>query len=153
MTNSKTINVKGFDFNYGEYALFEPFIQLLDAKSENKSNTKLPVSQLNPAFVPLSGDKKVEVTNYHHLIFQIGWSHHIVLIQKVKELPTRFWYMQQTLKNGWGDGVFAEYALRDLNKPIGISEYELTQALPDNLKSSLPSIEEIENEFLKPENK
>jgi predicted nuclease of restriction endonuclease-like (RecB) superfamily len=45
--------------------------------------------------------------------------------------------------------VIAEYTLRDTNKPIGISEYELTRALPDNLKPSLPSIEEIENEFSK----
>lgn len=45
------------------------------------------------------------------------------------------------------DKVFAEYALRDINKPIGISEYELTNILPNNLKASLPSIEEIENEM------
>ena len=45
------------------------------------------------------------------------------------------------------DKIFAEYALRDINKPIGISEYELTRALPDNLKSSLPSVEEIEAEL------
>lgn len=43
--------------------------------------------------------------------------------------------------------VLAEYALRGLNKPIGISEYELTRALPDELKSSLPTIEEIEAEL------
>jgi predicted nuclease of restriction endonuclease-like (RecB) superfamily len=43
--------------------------------------------------------------------------------------------------------VIAEYALRDNNKPIGVSEYEFTRALPDNLKSSLPSIEDIENEL------
>ena len=42
------------------------------------------------------------------------------------------------------DKVVAEYALRDVNKPIGISEYELTRALPDSLKSSLPTVEEIE---------
>ena len=45
------------------------------------------------------------------------------------------------------DKIFAEYTLRDINKPIGISEYELTHALPDNLKSSLPSVEEIEAEL------
>jgi predicted nuclease of restriction endonuclease-like (RecB) superfamily len=43
--------------------------------------------------------------------------------------------------------LVAEYALTDINKPIGVSEYELTQALPDNLKSSLPSVEEIEAEL------
>jgi predicted nuclease of restriction endonuclease-like (RecB) superfamily len=43
------------------------------------------------------------------------------------------------------DKVKAEYALRDINKPIGISEYELGQALPEQLRSALPTIEEIEN--------
>lgn len=43
--------------------------------------------------------------------------------------------------------VVAEYALRNINAPIGISKYELTKAVPDKLKSSLPSIEEIEQEL------
>lgn len=42
------------------------------------------------------------------------------------------------------DKVIAEYSLRDVNKPIGVSEYELTRALPSDLKSSLPTVEEIE---------
>ena len=45
------------------------------------------------------------------------------------------------------DKVIVEYALSDIHKPMGVSEYELTQSLPDDLKSSLPSIEEIEAEF------
>jgi len=43
--------------------------------------------------------------------------------------------------------VLAEYALRGMDKPIGVSEYELTRALPDSLKSVLPTIEEIEAEL------
>jgi len=43
--------------------------------------------------------------------------------------------------------VIAEYALRDINKPIGVAAYELTQAIPENFKGSLPTIEEIENEL------
>ena len=39
------------------------------------------------------------------------------------------------------------YALRDIAKPIGVSDYELGQALPSDLRSSLPSIEEIEAEL------
>ena len=42
----------------------------------------------------------------------------------------------------------SEYTLSDIHKPMGVSEYQLTQALPENLKSSLPSIEEIEAELL-----
>ncbi|MBL7645743.1 MAG: DUF1016 family protein [Candidatus Hydrogenedentes bacterium] len=45
------------------------------------------------------------------------------------------------------DRVVAEYALRDIHKPIGVADYELTRALPANLASSLPSIEEIEAEL------
>ncbi len=45
------------------------------------------------------------------------------------------------------DRILAEYALRGLQKPIGVSDYELTRALPDNLKTSLPSIEELEAEL------
>ena len=40
-----------------------------------------------------------------------------------------------------------EYSLKDMNKPIGVSEYQITRALPDELKSSLPTIEEIEAEL------
>lgn len=45
------------------------------------------------------------------------------------------------------DKVLAEYALRDINKPIGVSAYQLTKAIPEELKSSLPSIEELELEL------
>lgn len=42
------------------------------------------------------------------------------------------------------DRIKAEYALRDIQKPIGISDYELAQSLPNNFRGSLPTIEEIE---------
>ncbi len=45
------------------------------------------------------------------------------------------------------DRIKAEYALRDIQKPIGISDYELGQALPKNFRGSLPTIEEIEQEL------
>ena len=47
------------------------------------------------------------------------------------------------------DDIIAEYSLTDLHKPLGISSYELRKILPDNFKSSLPSIAEIENELNK----
>lgn len=45
------------------------------------------------------------------------------------------------------DRIKAEYALRDIQKPIGISYYELGQALPKDFRGSLPTIEEIEKEL------
>lgn len=43
--------------------------------------------------------------------------------------------------------VLAEYSLRSIKKPIGVSQYELTRALPKKLISSLPTIEQIEEEL------
>lgn len=37
--------------------------------------------------------------------------------------------------------------LKDIHKPIGVSEYAITRNLPEEFKSSLPSIEEIEAEL------
>jgi predicted nuclease of restriction endonuclease-like (RecB) superfamily len=45
--------------------------------------------------------------------------------------------------------VTAEYTLRDMTKPIGLAEYKLTEALPENIKTSLPTIEELEAELSK----
>lgn len=47
------------------------------------------------------------------------------------------------------DKIDVEYALRDIHKPMGISEYKLADAIPENIKSQLPSVEEIELELEK----
>ena len=43
--------------------------------------------------------------------------------------------------------VLAEYSLRDMTKPIGVSEYKIVESIPDELKTGLPTIEEIEAEL------
>ena len=45
------------------------------------------------------------------------------------------------------NGLLAEYALRDMAKPLAVSDYALTRAVPENLKTSLPTVEEIEREL------
>jgi predicted nuclease of restriction endonuclease-like (RecB) superfamily len=283
----------------------DPIRQLPVSHLENDTISPLPASELESQSIGKLPVSQLETAN-QQLITKIGWAHHIILIQKIKDLPIRYWYMQQILEQGWSrdtliaqikskiherqgalvhnfdntltnahslwakqtfkdpyifdfitlatefserelelelvkhvekfllelgagfafvgrqykleisnkdfqldllfyhlkmrcfvvidlkkgdflpeyagkmnfycsavddllkhetdkptiglilckgkDKIFAEYALRDLNKPIGVSEYELTQMLPDNLKSSLPSIEDIEKEFFEPNN-
>lgn len=43
--------------------------------------------------------------------------------------------------------IEVEFALRDINKPMGVSEYTLVETLPDNLKGALPTVEEIEQDL------
>ena len=45
------------------------------------------------------------------------------------------------------DEVVAQYALTSYDQPIGISDYQLSKTIPENLKSILPSIEEVEEEL------
>ena len=307
--------VKGFSVRniqmmvqfFNEYQMITSIGQLPVADLESQSITQLPVAHLdNTAITQLTVAQLEDTKNQAQLIALIGWTQHTILLQKIKDLSIRYWYMQQILEQGWsrdtlvaqikskiherqgalvhnfdntltnahslwakqtfkdpyifdfitlatefserelelelvkhvekfllelGAGfafvgrqyklevsdkdfeldllfyhlkmrcfvvidlkkgdflpeyagkmnfycsavddilkhetdkptiglilckgknkIFAEYALRDLNKPIGVSEYELTQLLPDNLKSSLPSIEDIEKEFFEPNN-
>lgn len=51
------------------------------------------------------------------------------------------------------NNVLAEYTLRDMSKPIGLAEYRLTEALPKEIKTSLPTIEQLEAELSKDFNK
>jgi predicted nuclease of restriction endonuclease-like (RecB) superfamily len=41
----------------------------------------------------------------------------------------------------------AEYALKDMTKPVGVSEFRLSEAVPEDFKGSLPTIEELEAEL------
>jgi hypothetical protein len=52
------------------------------------------------------------------------------------------------------DRIVVEYALRDLKKPIGVAGWEtkIVEKLPENLKGSLPTVEELEAELSREEN-
>ena len=60
------------------------------------------------------------------MLAQITWYHNIALMDKVK------------------NNVVAEYFLKDISKPIGVSEYKITSSLPDALEKQLPSVEDIQ---------
>lgn len=54
---------------------------------------------------------------------------------------------QESLNSKSTNEFVVDYSLRDLNKPIEMSEYTITQNLPERFRSLLPSIEEIEAEL------
>ncbi|MEL6462559.1 MAG: PDDEXK nuclease domain-containing protein, partial [Cyanobacteria bacterium J06621_15] len=43
--------------------------------------------------------------------------------------------------------TIVEYGLRDMNKPIGVSTYQLRDGLPEQLKDNLPTVKELEAEL------
>jgi predicted nuclease of restriction endonuclease-like (RecB) superfamily len=46
-----------------------------------------------------------EWENVQQLVAQLPWGHNILLISKVKDFPTRLWYMEKTIEQGWGRNV------------------------------------------------
>jgi predicted nuclease of restriction endonuclease-like (RecB) superfamily len=64
------------------------------------------------------------------------------LVKEVDDKPTIGIILCRDKNN-----IEAEFALRDMNKPMGVSEFNFTEILPEELKSSLPTIEELENEL------
>ena len=57
--------------------------------------------------------------------------------------------MEQDLKSTLKSSIFCpdDGGRYNIHKPMGVSEYELTRALPNELKSALPTIEQIEAEL------
>jgi predicted nuclease of restriction endonuclease-like (RecB) superfamily len=60
------------------------------AKSASLEHVQLPVAQLPEA-----------------TLWAVPWAHHVTLMQKVKDLATPRWYMEQTLANGWSRNILA----------------------------------------------
>ena len=163
-------------------------------------NKELTLPKLISSEIAQSSIAQMPTFNFELPVKQLSWTHYLVLIQKVKDVHARYWYMIQCIKSNrkvdylkeviarddYGkhgalannfaetlhilcregdnrtiglllcktkDKVKAEYALRDIIKPIGISDYELGQVLPNDFRGSLPTIEEIESEFEDGDNK
>ena len=94
--------------------------KVIDSLSNDLQNTFPKMRQFASSYQ--------DITIVQELLAQLSWYHNFTIIQKVKEK----------------DKIEAEYSLRDINKPIGISEYQITKNIPTEFKSKLPSIEEIE---------
>ena len=82
------------------------------------------LSRANLFYMRAFADAYPDVSIVQQLVGQLPWGHNVTLITKIKD-PS----------------------LRDIHKPVGISEYNLAQSLPDDLKGSLPTIEELEKEL------
>lgn len=133
--------IKGFSVRNMQFMMqfYEEYNKELTLpKCNTPGITKLPISQLNKNTetdkypITQSAISQLPTYNFELPVKHLSWTHNLVLIQKVKDVRARYWYI---------------YALRDIIKPIGISDYELGQVLPDDFSGSLPTIEEMESEF------
>ena len=139
---------------------------------------QLDVAGIGAQAVPPGGAESEPQAAAATLSLQLPWGHNVLLLQKVKDLPARLWYMQQSISNGWSRNILRQMILNRAHERQGaattnfesrlpapqsdlaqqalkdpyvfdflVSQYELTRALPEELESALPTIEEIEAEL------
>ena len=75
-----------------------PVAQLPEPRPQN---TKRP-----PSVAELSVES-TEAQSWHGALVRLPWAHNVILIQKVKHLPTRLWYAQKAFEHGWSRDVLS----------------------------------------------
>ena len=73
---------------------------------------------------------QLEVDEEIELFFSIPWGHHILLMEKIKEIKLRFWYMDQIVKNGWSRNVLTMMIQSDAHSRKGKSITNFKRLLP-----------------------
>ncbi|MBW1802400.1 MAG: hypothetical protein JRJ85_16930 [Deltaproteobacteria bacterium] len=81
-----------FAREYGTRPILQQAVAKLAGTDTPMEKVPQPVPQL---------PEKHGFPNLQRLVAQIPWGHNILLMEKVKDLPARLWYVQQTLENGW----------------------------------------------------
>ena len=64
------------------------------------------------------------------IVAQIPWTHNIILIEKIKDKELRYWYMVQTLQNGWSKDVLSLMIKSEVHKRAGNLVSNFKQILP-----------------------
>ena len=108
-------DVKGFSVRNCQF-----MIQFYKEYNQELTFTKRAVSQLN--------------TQKHILpITHISWAHNVVLMQRVKDIDARYWYMIKSMENGWSRDFLIE--------AIKLDYYGKQGALANNFNQILPELQ------------
>jgi predicted nuclease of restriction endonuclease-like (RecB) superfamily len=88
---------------YKEYPDPAAIMPQVAAKLPATPNLQPAVAKLTPK--PIVPQPAAQLPD--SLLWSIPWFHHVILMEKVKNLPARRWYMEQTLANGWSRNILA----------------------------------------------
>ena len=120
--------VKGFsERNLGYMIAFaraypdpDSILQQPAAKSETAKDSPRPVAKVQPAAA-----KPADA-----LLWSIPWFHHVVLMEKVKDLAVRTWYMRETLAHGWSRNILSLQIAGDAHARRGKAVTNFAATLP-----------------------
>lgn len=119
-----------FAREYPEFrAIAQPPVAQLESHSRDDSIKSSRPSKGQPSLAQLPA----ETTNaaiWQRAVAQLPWAHNIILIQKVKDLPTRLWYAQAAFENGWSRDVLSLQIDSHAHKRQGKAVTNFERTLP-----------------------
>ena len=111
--------------------LGQPSVAQISSENLPRSIGQRVVAQL-PAATPMVPQAAAQLHTIQQAVLAMSWAHNVILIQKLKDLPTRLWYACQTLEQGWSrDALILEIKNR---------AHERQGAAITNFTTTLPSI-------------
>lgn len=96
-------NIKLMLAFYREYPNPGEFVQQAVAQMPLSGKLPQPVAKLAPSEKVQPPVAQLPAATF----WAVPWAHHVVIVQKVKDLPTRRWYMEQILTNGWSRNILS----------------------------------------------
>lgn len=100
--------------------------------SEVNLNRMVAFHRAYPEMTPILSQAvtKLEEDDKSSFFYSIPWGHHVLLMGKIKEKELRFWYMHQTLKNGWSRSILLAQIQTKLHERQGKSVTNFLRLLP-----------------------
>lgn len=144
-----------FEF-YSEVSIWQQPVAKLEnadyeeAKKSQQLDGELEIINNNENFHHLGGNIETKensiwkqpVSKLQNQLFAIPWGHHILIIQKIKDVPEAIFYVQQTIENNWSRAV--------LEMQIETKLFNRQGKAITNFKETLPEIEsDLANALMK----
>lgn len=99
----------------------------------NEYNQELTMTKSNTALITQSVIAQLEKCKLTLPIKHLGWTHNLILLQQVKDISARYWYMVQSITSHWNT--------RYLQESIRLDDYGKHGALAHNFTETLPTPE------------
>ncbi len=99
-----------------------------------------PVAEFEPSDSTQSAQGSEETQIGQQVVAQLPWAHNIILIQKLKDLPTRFWYARQAIAQGWSCDTPALMIKSHAHKRQGAAVTNFDTRLPEPHAQLSPKI-------------
>jgi hypothetical protein len=102
-----------------------PILQQAVAKLQPPGTEDIKVPQ---AVAKISGEDAWSILQ--QLVAKIRWGHNILLMEKIKDLPVRLWYMQQVVKQDWKRDVLLSMIKNRAHERQGKAVHNFEARLP-----------------------